>query len=62
MEAINIGGVEAEETVVYNTLGQCIMSFWGNEANVEALVAGVYLLKITAKDGQTQITRFIVDK
>ena len=61
-ETFRIGGVEAKETRVYNTFGQCVMSFLGNEANVGALAVGVYLLKITAKDGQTQTTRLIVDK
>lgn len=61
-EAINIGGVEAEETVVYNTLGQRVMNFRGNEANVEALDGGVYLLRVTDIDNKTQTMRVVLDK
>ena len=61
-EAINIGGVEAEETVVYNTLGQRVMNFRGNEANVEALAEGVYLLRVTDGKGQTHTIRIVVNK
>lgn len=61
-EAIRIGGVEAKETMAYNSLGQCIMSFRGNEAKVEELSAGVYLLRITDRAGQMQTIRLVVDK
>ena len=59
---IRIGGVEAEETQIYNTLGQCVMSFQGNEANVQELAVGTYLLKITDYEGKTETLRLIVDK
>ena len=61
-ETIRIGGVEAEETVVCNTLGQRVMYFRGNEASVKALVGGVYLLKVTDIDNKTQTVRVVVDK
>ena len=61
-EAIRIGGVEAEETEMYNTLGQRIMNFRGNQASVEALAAGVYLLKVTDSNGITQTLRFVVEE
>ena len=61
-EIIRIGGVEAKETMVYNSLGQCVMSFRGNEANVEDLSAGVYLLRITNCDGLMQTLCLVIDK
>lgn len=61
-EIIRIDGVEAKETMIYNSLGQCIMSFQGNEANVEDLSAGVYLLRITNCDGLMQTLRLVIDK
>lgn len=61
-EIIRIGGVEARETMLYNSLGQCVMSFRGNEANVEDLSAGVYLLRITNCDGLMQTLCLVIDK
>jgi hypothetical protein len=61
-ETVNIGGVEAEETVVYNTLGQRVMSFRGNEVNVETLADGVYLLRVTDGKGMTHTIRIVVNK
>lgn len=61
-ETVNIGGVEAEETVVYNALGQRVMSFRGNEANVETLADGVYLLRVTDGKGITHTIRIVVNK
>ena len=59
---VNIGGVEAEETVVYNTLGQRVMAFRGNEANVEVLADGVYMLRVTDGKGLTHTIRIVVNK
>lgn len=59
---LRIGGVEAKETKIYNTLGQCVMSFRGNEASVESLAEGVYLLRIKDGQGRNQILRLVVDK
>lgn len=61
-EIIRIGGVEAEDTKVYNALGQFVTSFRGNEVSVEALVGGIYLLKITDIENKTQTVRVVVDK
>lgn len=57
-----IGGMEAKETYVYNSLGQCVMSFCGNEADVRNLAAGVYLLKIIDVNGKMQALRIVVTK
>lgn len=59
-ETIRIGGMEAKETQIFNTLGQCVMSFRGNEASVEALAPGVYLLKVTDTEGEKQTLRIVV--
>lgn len=59
---LKIGGVEAKESHIYNALGQCVMSFLGNEANVQKLAIGAYLLKIADHEGKTQTLRLIVDK
>ena len=58
-EILRIGGVEAKETLVYNTLGQCVMSFRGNEVNVEALSAGFYMLKVTDREGKKHTIRLV---
>ena len=60
-EAIIIGGVEAEETEVYNALGQRVMNFRGKEANVEALTGGFYLLKVTDREGLKHTVRVVID-
>ena len=61
-EAINIGGVEAKETEVYNAMGQRVMNFYGNEANVGALADGVYLLRVTDGKDLTHTIRIVVNK
>ena len=61
-ESISIGGVEAKETQVYNTFGQRVMSFCGNEADVRNLAAGVYLLRVFDGEGAVQVLRFVVDR
>ena len=61
-ETIRIGGIEAKETMVYNSLGQCIMSFRGNEANVSNLSAGVYLLRVFDSENAVHVLRFVVDR
>lgn len=61
-ETIRVGSVEAKETYVYNAMGQCVMSFKGNEANVKTLKEGVYLLKVTDTESRTQTIRLIVKK
>ena len=61
-EIVRIGGVEAKETQVYNTLGQRVMSFCGNKASVGDLSTGVYLLKVSDSEGAVQVLRFVVDR
>lgn len=61
-ETIRVGGVEAVETEVYNASGQRVMNFRGNEANVEALADGIYVLRITDDKGLTQTLRLVVNK
>ena len=58
-ETLKIGGVEAKETQVFNTLGHCVMNFRGNEAIVEALAFGVYLLKVTDSEGMKHTIRMV---
>ena len=50
---LRINGIEAKETEVYNTLGQCVLLFYGNECNLEHLSEGTYLLKI--KDSKNNL-------
>lgn len=59
---IRISGVEADKTLIYNTLGQHVISFRGNETNVETLTRGVYLMRITDVDGKTQTLRVVITK
>lgn len=59
-ETIRIGGVEAEETDVYNTLGQRVMNFRGNEASVVALTTGTYVLRVTDIDNKNHTLRVVV--
>ena len=61
-ETIRFGGMEAKETQVYNTLGQCVLSFCGNEANVSNLSAGVYLLRVFDSESAVHVLRFVVDR
>lgn len=61
-ETVQVGGVEAVETEVYNASGQRVMNFRGNEANVEALADGIYILRITDDKGLTQTLRMVVNK
>lgn len=61
-EIIRIDGMEAKEAWIYNALGQCVGSFKGNEANVEALAEGVYLLRVVDEEGLTHTLRLVVSK
>lgn len=56
---IRIGGVEARETQVFDIWGQCVMSFYGNEASVEVLTAGGYIFRITDKENVPRTVRFV---
>ena len=59
---VGIGGVEAKETLVYNALGQCVMSFKGGEANVEKLPNGIYLMRISGSEGTLHTLRLVVHR
>ena len=51
-DKIVIEGIKPTEVQVYNTLGQCVKTAKGsNEINMENLAEGVYLLKVTDKEG-----------
>ena len=58
-ETMRIGGIEALETQVYDALGKRVMSFRGNEANVGALPAGVYLLRVADGEGENHTIRLV---
>ena len=52
-ETLKIGGEEAFEVQVYNTLGQLVKTAQNtNEVSLEGLPQGVYLLRIATKDGR----------
>lgn len=59
---LNIGGVEAKETQVYNVNGQCVKTFKGNMANIEDLAKGCYVLSIVDTEGKVQTQRLVVEK
>lgn len=61
-ETIRIGGMEAKETRIYNTIGQCVKTFLGNETSVADLPAGLYLLRAVAFDGKSLTARIVVAK
>ena len=49
---VSIQGAEATEVKVYNTLGQCENTVQNtNPVSLEGLPQGIYLLRITTKDG-----------
>ena len=49
---VSIQSAEATEVKVYNTLGQCVKTVQNtNEISLEGLPQGVYLLRVTTKDG-----------
>ena len=56
---IRVVGVKAKETQVFNSLGQYVMSFYGNEANIGALVSGIYLLRIIDGEGIIRTVRLV---
>ena len=60
-ETVMIDGLEVVEIQVYNNLGQLINSVKGtNVVSVSGLPEGVYLLRITATDGEICSTQLIV--
>ena len=57
---LTLEGIEAAETKVFNSLGQQVMSFKGNEAHLGQLQQGVYLLKSSDSYGLLHQTRIVV--
>ena len=57
---IQIDGLEPSEVQVFNTLGQMVMTMQEtNEINVSGLSKGIYLLRITDKEGNSYLERII---
>ena len=60
-EMIHINGLEPAEVHFFNNLGQLVKRVHGsNEINVNGLVKGVYLLRITDVDGRNNTARVLV--
>ena len=58
---VRIEGVEVDEVRVYNALGQLVKTVQNaNEINVSDLMEGIYLLRITAADGECYTNRVAV--
>jgi len=59
-EMVHIEGVEADEVMVYNALGQMVKTVQGSNAiNVSGLAEGVYLLRITDAEGRSHTARVV---
>ena len=62
-ETIIIEGIEPAEVQVYNALGQLVKTVQGTNAiNVGTLPEGMYLLRITDKEGVSFVKRITVNK
>lgn len=62
-ETVTIGGLEVAEIQVYNSLGQLINSIKStNVMSVSGLPEGIYLLRVTTKDGEICSTQLIVQR
>ena len=60
-ETIHIEGIEASEVNVYNALGQVVKTVLGtNEIDLSGLAEGVYLVRITDKDGKVYTNKIMV--
>ena len=60
-DRVIVEGVEAAEVQVYNALGQLVKTVQNaNEINVSDLLEGIYLLRITAADGECYTKRVAV--
>ena len=58
---VTVVGVEASEVMVYNALGQLVKTVRGtNVIEVEDLVKGIYLLRITDAEGRNHTARVVV--
>ena len=62
-ETVTIEGIEVAEVQVYNALGQLVKTVRGtNEINVGDLPEGMYLLRITDKEGVSFVKRITINK
>lgn len=60
---VQIEGIIASKVLIYNTLGQLMKTVQGsNEINVSGFAEGIYLLRITDKNGIIHYTRLLVRK
>ena len=60
-ETVHIEGVEADEVMVYNALGQMVKTVRGtNEIDLSGLVDGVYMLRIMDADGKVYTNKITV--
>jgi len=60
-EKVTIEGIEPAKVQVYNALGQLVKTVQStNEINVSDLMEGIYLLRITAADGECYMNRVAV--
>jgi hypothetical protein len=60
-ETVHIEGSEVAEVQVYNAMGQLVKTVQGsNEINVSSLAEGVYLLRVTAIDGNMFVNCLII--
>ena len=60
-ETVHIEGVEADEVMVYNALGQVVKTVRGtNEIDLSGLVDGVYLVRIRDKEGRIFLEKVMV--
>ena len=60
-DRVIVEGIEAAEVQVYNALGQLVKTVQNaNEINVSDLMEGMYLLRITAADGECYTKRVAV--
>jgi hypothetical protein len=58
---VTIEGVEAEEVLVYNALGQMVKRVRNtNDVSLEGLVEGVYLVRIKDKEGRIFLEKVMV--
>ena len=61
-DRVTFGGIEASEIQIYDRHGQSVRTFSNtNEINVCGLPEGIYLLRITDREGVTRSTRSAVE-
>ena len=60
-ETVHIEGAESAEVRVYNALGQWMTTLQGtNDVNVSGWAEGMYLLRVTDREGQVSLGRLTV--